>query len=85
MSAREILQRIYHFRSISVLSVPTDILAVWALIERAWPLLLVLTVLPLVVTALWDRLLRWLGVSRRERQRLAIDAARRYLNLRDPP
>lgn len=58
--------------------------------EHAWPVALLVTVLLLlrirvVRTAVWDRLLWCIGVSKTQRCQLATDAAKRDLGIRDPP
>jgi hypothetical protein len=60
-----------------------------AISERAWPAAVLLTVLlllkiPVVSTSAWILFLRLIGVPRAECRRLAIAAAKRHLNLRDP-
>ena len=54
--------------------------------EHAWPVALLLTIwcllrIPVVRTAAWTLFLWVIGVSKAERRRLAIAAAKRDLNL----
>jgi hypothetical protein len=66
----------------------TQVVQVFA--EHPWLVVLILIVLGLlkisvVHTAAWILFLRLIGVSKAERRRLAIAAAKRHLNLRDLP
>jgi hypothetical protein len=61
-----------------------------AISEQAWPaavLLIVLCLLkvPVVNTSAWILLLKLVGVSKAERRRVSIAAAKHHLNVRDPP
>lgn len=58
--------------------------------ERAWPVALVLSMLfllriPVVRAAAWTLFLWLIGVSKAERRRVGIAAAKRDLDLPDPP
>jgi hypothetical protein len=61
-----------------------------AISAGAWPAALLLTALlvmkiTVVRAAAWNLFLKVIGVSKTERRRLSVDAAKRDLNLRDPP
>jgi hypothetical protein len=63
---------------------------VQAVSGHAWPAAVLLTVLlvlriPVVRAAGWNVFLKLIGVSKAERRRVGVAAARRDLNLRDPP
>jgi hypothetical protein len=61
-----------------------------AISERAWPtalyfIPLLLLKIPVVGTAAWILFLKLCSVPKAECHRVAIAAAKRHLNLRDPP
>jgi hypothetical protein len=79
-------RRSYAFREVALSAMQIAL----AIGERAWPGALLLSVwlllkIPVVGTAAWILFLRLIGVSKAERRRLAIAAAKRHLNLRDLP
>ncbi len=61
-----------------------------AINEGAWPAVLLLTALlvlkiTIVRAAAWNVFLKLIGVSKTERRKLGVDAAKHDLNLREPP